>query len=243
MAFGDRSPSSVLEQYGLDHHAVVLGCPSLFINTVPDLGHKIIARMRAPKRIAVAAGHQRWMHLAKIEAGLAALVTRTQGSYVAQAPVEMIYAARNEVDQLNETAFEQCRAYTCPDMSTEEYKNWMSVHATVFFNVPAWMEHYRHFDLVVGTRIHGVMLAVQAGIPALCIVHDSRTLELCQTMKVPHVDFRALAGDINLERLMELAQFDADEFDENRKDLARNYVLFLQNNGLVPSPDLLALAA
>ena len=94
------------------------------------------------------------------------------------------------------------------------------------------MEHYRKFDFVVGPRIHGVILGLQTGIPSLCIVHDSRTLELCQTLKVPYV----MAGDIikgvSLAELWEKTNFNAEEFEENRTILAGKFCRFFENNNI-----------
>jgi hypothetical protein len=87
-----------------------------------------------------------------------------------------------------------------------------------------------------------VALALQAGVPGLCLVHDSRTLELCQTMAIPHVAVAGLAAGTTLEQLRALYLFDADAFDENRRMLARRYVGFLVTNGLQPAEYLHRLA-
>ena len=59
----------------------------------------------------------------------------------------------------------------------------------------------RKFDFVVGPRFHGVMLAMQAGIPGGVIAHDSRTLELCQTMGIPVRDHKEIAENIRHRRI------------------------------------------
>ena len=119
-------------------------------------------------------------------------------------------------------------------MSLEEFARWSERHGNVFFDVSAWMEHYRRFDFVIGTRIHGVMLALQAGIPGVVIAHDSRTLELCETMMVPHVLASEVQNGITREELPGLFKFDAKEFDRNRRALAKRYVEFLESNELSP---------
>ena len=92
----------------------------------------------------------------------------------------------------------------------------------------------RRFDFVVGSRIHGTLIGLQAGVPSLCIVHDSRTLELCQTMKVPHVLAASLGSSMTKAQLLSRFKFDADEFDCNRRALARKYIAFLRLNRLKP---------
>jgi polysaccharide pyruvyl transferase WcaK-like protein len=117
-------------------------------------------------------------------------------------------------------------------MDLDEFTEWTKTYGNVFFNIPSWMEHYRRFDFVVGLRIHGVMLALQAGVPALCIAHDSRTIELCETMKVPFVHAREVIHGIERKNLLKLFNFNPDEFDSNRNNILHSYIDFLKNNKL-----------
>lgn len=222
----------VLEKYGLADKAVVLGCPTLFINPDPQLGQKIAQRIREPKKIAVASGHQRWFHLARIEASLARMVSATHGSYIGQSPLEMVKLTRGEGNELDEKSIKACRDYALPELDVSEFMDWSKRYGNVFFDIPSWMEHYRKFDLVIGARIHGVMLALQAGVPGLCIAHDSRTLELCQTMKVPYVLSKDVSTGISRDSLMDLIKFDPEEFNKNREELAGKYINFLTGNNM-----------
>jgi hypothetical protein len=233
---------AVLDHYGLGEHAVVLGCPSLFLNPAENLGEIIADNIRPFRRIAVAGAHPSWRHLAPIEASLAAIVTATGGSYVGQHALNSIRLTRGEAAQMSAADLQQCRDFICPSMNSEEFIRWSERHGNVFFDIPSWMEHYRRFDFVIGARIHGVMLALQAGIPGVCIVHDSRTLELCQTMMVPYVLARDVSSGIARDQLPGLFKFDAAAFDANRREIAKNYVDFLIANGLLPVPWLKKIA-
>lgn len=235
--------NSVLEHYGLAGQAVVLGCPSLFINPDPELGHQIASRLGPIKRIAVVAGHQTRKHAARVEASLARLASATDGSYVGQSGLEIIRLTRGEAGRMPEEDLRQCRDYICPEMNLEEFVRWTERYGRVFFDVPSWMEHYRRFDLVLGTRIHGVMLALQAGVPGLVVVHDSRTLELCEMMNVPHVLISDVASGIDRENLSEMIKFDPATFDANRQVLADQYVKFLESNELYPASWLKDIAS
>lgn len=224
----------VLEHYGLGDSVVALGCPSLFTNPDPELGRTIAGNVRNIKRVAVPAGHPNWRHLGKIEASLARMVSATGGSYVGQHALEMMQLTRGEARLMDKAKLKACRDYAAPEMDLEEFTRWSERHGNLFFDVPSWMEHYRRFDFVIGVRIHGVMLALQAGLPGVVIAHDSRTLELCQTMMVPHVLAKDVENGITREQLPEMFTFDAEAFDENRRALAKRYVKFLEANELSP---------
>ena len=227
---------SVLERYGLSEKAVVVGCPTLFMNQELKLGKRIALNWnKSPRRIAVTAGHPGWSGLWKLETSLAELLTSAH-DYIVQSPTSMISLGRGIDHKQCDLDLENIRRYVRPDLSIDKFDEWRLNHAICFLSAPAWMEHLRRFDFVVGLRIHGVMLALQMGIPALCIVHDRRTEELCQTMMVPHVHVSLVRNGINKEKLIDLFKFDADAFDENRLILGKRYCNFLQSNKLEMVP-------
>jgi len=95
------------------------------------------------------------------------------------------------------------------------------------------MEHLRRHDFVVGLRIHGAMLAIQAGVPAMCVTHDSRTEELCQTMGIPYVPVeRIMSDNLDVSRVLSAMEFNPDEFDRTRRQLARRYRDVLSGSGI-----------
>ena len=225
----------VLGEYGMDRHSEVIGCPSLFIDRDPALGRRIEGNVRRPRRVAVVAGHYAWAHLRSIEIGLGRLVTETGGTYVGQHGLGMMMFTRGEGARIQKTLLEEIRDNVCPQMELDAFVDWGRRHGSVFFDVESWIEYMRRFDFVVGLRIHGIMVALQAGVPALCIVHDSRTLELCQTMKVPHVRADELGSGTTLDELLARFRFEAEEFDANRRALATRYTELLLNNGVLTS--------
>ncbi|SEJ14317.1 Polysaccharide pyruvyl transferase [Azotobacter beijerinckii] len=230
-----------LERYGLADRTVVLGCPTLFISPEKRLGKTIAARFNEnplPSNVAITAGHQLWTHLSTLENSLVKIASSTGGAYICQSPLEMVMLGRGEASLLSIESRNACRNYIAPYMSDDEFVRWSIRHAHSFFSASAWMEYLRRFDFVIGTRIHGVMLALQVGVPAVCLAHDSRTVELCQTMLVPYVRAQDIASRLTRDTLPSLFNFDPDLFDQNRIKLAKAYVSFLQNNKLIPAPYL-----
>ncbi|SDB74756.1 polysaccharide pyruvyl transferase family protein [Belnapia rosea] len=226
----------VLERYGLADRAIVTGCPSLFLNPNPGLGTKIEQNLKKKfSCVAVAAGHQKWSHLSKIESSLTKIMEETGGSYIVQSPKEMVSLARGEADTLSISDLTECRDYAQPGLTLDEFKHWARRYARAFFNISEWMEYLRSVDFVVGARIHGVMLGLQAGIPSLCIAHDSRTREMCETMGVPFVMASEIANGTSLEDLRSRIKFDGAKFDDLRQVLAARLESFLQQNDITSS--------
>ena len=234
VALRGQFSAEVLARAGFSDLGVPLGCPSLFLNPEPGLGAVLAARQAVrPRHIAVCGGHHQWHHLAWIERRLVALLEACGGPYICQSPLEMVQACRGDWSSLAPEVREEIRAYL--GLADErQADDWFFAHGVAYSSVPEWMSQLRKVDFVVGTRFHGVMLALQVGCPALCIVHDSRTLELCQTMQVPWVIASDLPGEFSLDDLLDAARLDAVAFDDNRRALARRYDRFLRSNGIEP---------
>ena len=84
--------------------------------------------------------------------------------------------------------------------------------------------------LVIGSRIHGVMLAIQAGIPGICIAHDTRIEELCDIMHIPYIHSNELKQGFTLDEIKQRIKFDAESFNKNRVELSKKYYRFFDQN-------------
>lgn len=232
---------SVLDHYGFGDRATVLGCPSLFINPNPNVGKLIERRVGRLKRVAVVAG-QSIPEFGNLERSLINIVTETIGAYIVQHPQDKLLLARGELGSLSKESILKVKKELLPDSSLESFLDWMQAFSISFYNINAWMEYYRNFDLVIGMRIHGVAIALQAGIPGICIVIDSRTLELCEIMKIPYIDARDYTCGLSLKDLQDLVQFDGAAYDRNRAALGQKHISFFKENGLVAPPYLERIA-
>lgn len=236
-----------LARFKLHHKAIPLGCPSHFISSNPELGKQIAVKAERiwqgrADRIAVLAGNREWPHLKKVDAALVGLVEPRKGAFVVQDPLEMFMLARREQHLLGQSAIDGLLAHFFPGKSTHAVDLFLQDHARLYYSAQQWMDDYRNFDFVVGPRIHGVMLALQMGIPGLCIAHDSRTQELCEMMRVPWVAPNEIGSSLTRRDLATLFRFDPDEFDRNRIELAKRHVDFISSNLLAPSEQLRSLA-
>lgn len=239
--------SKQLDKLGLTG-SVVGGCPSYFINRKPGLGQKIHARwsqVGLPRSLSVAAGHQAWMKTREIEHQLISLMMDpiAPGQYVVQSMAEMVKMSRGIFDGIDPHGLKGLHNHTVPHYSFEEFKAWCRNHVRSFYDVPAWMDSLRRYDLAVGTRYHGVALALQAEQMGITITIDSRTRELCENTGVPHVDADRLTTPITRVNLKKLINFDPTAYDLHRSQGASKYLDFLIANRLQPAAFLGGIAA
>jgi len=234
-----------VERCGFGDRAVVVGCPSHFLNPDPSLPALLEDRHRREpiERVAVPAGLPQWAKLAPIERALADIVEATKGIYIAQSEIDMVRLARGEWQAIAPSTFSAMRDYIRPGVSGEAFRLWCKRYATCFADATSWMESMRTFDFVVGPRFHGVMLAIQAGTPGAVIAHDSRTHELCQTMEIPVRMYHDLPAKFSPSDLPGLFPFETAAYARKRAELAARYAGILVAAGVEPSEWLLGLGA
>ena len=214
-----------ITRLGMPDVAVVTGCPSNFINLHGDIADSIAKGFaRRPTRIAVAAGIPYIKQLAEIERNLIEMVSETGGAYIVQHGLEMLQLARNEFANIAPETLSLCHKYMRPHDTIEEFMSWCRKYSYAFYDLPSWMDFLRRFDVVIGTRIHGAMLAIQAGVPAACIAHDSRTMEMCETMGVPVRHYTEINEKITKNNVFDYFSFDPEAYRATRRQLQSAYV-------------------
>lgn len=109
-------------------------------------------------------------------------------------------------------------------------------HGKLYFDVNKWSSEMASYSFALGTRLHGTIMALNSGLPAVLIHHDSRTQELCEFANIPSIP----AGDIELSEnaihdLMSSANFRA--YYDTRKKNYKIYKSFFSQNGLILSEE------
>lgn len=94
----------------------------------------------------------------------------------------------------------------------------------------SWLRHLSGYDYAVGTRLHGNVAALLAGIPATLLAHDSRTWELAKYHELPHASAEAIHSGLSLESLH--ADYDPQPFNAAYPDRFARFVQFLDDNKL-----------
>ena len=122
-----------------------------------------------------------------------------------------------------------------PDLvvNSLEIESYIKRRGRIFFDWDIWQNFLKEerFTLSVGCRFHGNMMSLLAGVPALWIVHDSRTYEMCEAMALPHIDLEQAAKMRSREEFAECCVYD-EKFYRNRDKMQADYEMFLKKNGI-----------
>ena len=101
----------------------------------------------------------------------------------------------------------------------------------IFADVDTWSKFIRTRDVYFGFRIHGCIMAIKNGVPAICIVSDSRTYELCELFKIPYIRVDKLQStDLNFEKIYNEADF--SKLNAEYPILLKRYINYLEKNGI-----------
>ncbi len=221
-----------LQQYGIEN-TVVMGCPSIFLSPRSNLGQIIEPKYQKQiVKLSVASGscppnkiHQ------LVERKLIDLVDSYQGHYICQAPQDLIALSRSRIEEIQQLDYlQKIHSYLMPKVSDSEFVSFARRHFVSFWNVESWLEFLSTCDFSLGKRIHGNIAAIQAETPALVITHDSRTKELCNTMKIPNMAMKEFLKTHDLIDLIEKISFNGTIFDQNRFGLAKIYRSLFEDN-------------
>ncbi|WP_164519579.1 polysaccharide pyruvyl transferase family protein [Nocardioides ferulae] len=99
-----------------------------------------------------------------------------------------------------------------------------------YFEPEVWIDDLAGAALCLGTRIHGTIAGVLAGVPSHLVAHDSRTRELAEHFGIPWSRADRLPAEPDLEALMESSDFAAPARLHPQR--LAGYIAFLDEHGL-----------
>lgn len=226
-------------------NTTVLGCPSVLMNPAPRLGEAIERRIEALDAVASGplAVHAACIkpNVVSVERELVRMAQLSPGScYVVQRPVEMIKAGFGEALAPGEAEYYgRCAEFLGFGREPDRLTDFLRRHLLAPDSIDGWVHHLRRFSAAVNTRIHGTLMSLAAGIPGLCVVHDTRTRELARQLRVPHLEIQDfIAHRHSLRDLFAASGFRGAGFDEGRRAIAARYAEVVSAAGLTPSRHL-----
>lgn len=237
---------NILKRLGLSDSVVPLGCQSNFINMNENLGQEIMNKFINTQKdeyqnnIAITAGAPDKKEYTTLEQSFLKLTTSHNAKYIVQAPSSLLALSLGWKKLISEMELEQVKTSWFPSYSYEEIFSWFYRYSKVYVSVSQWIMDLSKEKIVFGTRIHGVQAALQAGTPAICFCIDSRTKELCEFMKIPHVMARDYKEGVTLDICLKIfSNWDYKAYDERRLFLANKMKDFLESNNIKISNDFL----
>ena len=226
--------AEVLWDHGI-RNARIIGCPTLFRHRDPQLQIDLpsldqVRRVAFTLRREVSATYARDVQLYNSvqRRVILDLATRFDLGISAQGEIEekkiVLGTAEQRADalaDLSKSGWLQGEVDTLDQLYRER----------LFYAdaVSAYDDYVRQFDLVLGYRLHGNLIALSNGIPSVYFTYDSRTAEFADTFKIP-------AFDVFQNEAFELEAFwDQARFERFNQAYARGYRemrTFLAENGI-----------
>ncbi len=216
----------------------ITGCPSL-LGMAPGVLDSLLAARPSLDRLAVNFSNNVRRHalhpeaFAASENALFQRVKNLNSYYVLQneiPEIEVIAASFNDNPQRLENALARIRTAFDIAPDDEAADAMLRARLRVFFSVPSWLRTMETMTASIGSRFHGNIAAMLAGTPALFLVHDMRTKEMCELLRLPRLSLdRAFSGDELLERLLAC---DYGPFAQQLRQMQAEWKLFAHRNGL-----------
>ncbi|TSI12236.1 polysaccharide pyruvyl transferase family protein [Brevibacterium aurantiacum] len=201
-----------------DDQVDVIGCPSVFMYGDPQPIEKTAASLTDDSRIA--------MTISPYVGKLNALVASHTKSYQ-----NLVYVPQNLKD-LNMMVWGEDRATPKSRWNPTHVAHPLYTEDRMRFPLDprTWVDYLTDFDFVFGSRIHGSIAGILAGVPTMLLAHDSRTLELAEYHAIPHLKVTDLSSKTDAKQLYE--QTDYAEYNSRIPEVQRTLAAFLEKNGL-----------
>lgn len=222
-----------LHHYGFDN-ALATGCPSMLLAASkyplslnpPTADDVILHSTRHGFNVTL--DNQRWLYSEAL---------RLNTSILLQSEHPDIYCALGKLYNAEINAkCESILTKVYSGSTFEQIKAYLLAKGFFATSYDKWIERMGGFTFAAGTRIHGSVSALLAGVPSLLLTHDSRTLELAQSLSIPSCPLTDLdmSNELSIDRLLEI-------YDKlpppllNYSQYLSAFVEFFEANGLRPS--------
>lgn len=119
------------------------------------------------------------------------------------------------------------------DLFSRRSVKWMKKGKYRFFTlIDEWKNSLSTMDFFAGARVHGAIIALNSGVPAVVMNSDSRAREMCEYMNIPYYPELRLCR--NVEEILTLCDYDKMNIEYNSK--LQDYISFLKENGFIYQP-------
>lgn len=201
----------------------VIGCPSMFLNC--DRTFAIRKRDIGDRKMKTVTHFTPSGYYRDAISHLLGFAVRECVGYIAQSETHLLY----DEEGADRRAF-FFKYYNNGEFEPQRLDDWMKRHVRWFFDLKTWFAYMKDLDFSVGARFHGNMAALQVGVPALNLVCDSRTRELCEYLNLPYEFLKDFDGRRTARDIYEMTDFTL--FNATYAEKYDAYRAFLERNGL-----------
>jgi len=214
--------ADVLARHGIQN-VDVIGCPSIFLLNDRRFAVHQKAHPVGRPRTAVHCTPQGYHRDAV--AHLLSFAVAHADAYIAQSEPQLLF----DEESAESLAF-FLQYYNDGTYPPEVLGDWLRGHVRWYFDFDSWVDAMGAFDFSLGSRFHGNMAAILAGVPALNLVFDSRTRELCEYLNLPYAFLKDFDGRESPAALYAAADYGV--FNATFAGKYDAYRAFLETNGL-----------
>ncbi len=217
----------------------IVGCPSI-MHFPNDLKHRRISPITKETRVATNYSNNvrrhsfSAEHFADIESLIFKHFLRDNSFYFLQneaAEMEILkHQGEFPTSDTVESAIAQASLQFDVDSDSAAVRHFFSFNMRMFFDVQEWISCLRTMAFSIGSRFHGNIAALMAGIPALFIAHDNRTLELCEFFSLPHLEVNRHYSPLTIEQMID--RVDYNDFFSRLPLVFAHWKTFLARNDL-----------
>ena len=227
-----------LHSIGIDN-VVTTGCPSLYMRISEDAiydpeGEIAILSTRYPIR-------QDFLDIKSLNNGLFKVAAKQDLDIIFQSEREemeyLFYKNKKALFPENiPDGVQQVYGFETP----EQLVDFIDRKGRCFTDLKEWAAYAQTKAGIVGTRLHGTILALNAGCPAVLFAHDSRTTEMITFASLPTAQTPADFENLNPSSLQALIKpDDYGKYVEKRQDNTQIYRDFLDENGVSYNEDVM----
>lgn len=200
--------AEVLHAIGIDN-VTVIGCPSYY-----ETGFD---------RVITKRDYSKYLHFAtsSVNYGLETKSSAIflQDCQVHEADVIKLIAFNEKVQFPKEIADEITLR-----VSHRKYKCYSSINE--------WKNELKKYDLFIGTRVHGAMVALNSGLPVVVMNIDSRAREMCEYLNIPYLPDFIDTSDV--KGIIENSDYEKMNNEYNAK--LNTFISFIEANGFRYKP-------
>jgi hypothetical protein len=230
----------ILAKFGIKN-VIVTGCPSLYLGFQPNAGQKLLdaqARESGPTLVhstRYSARHRAFIDSPSIHRELFRHAFLNGADILLQSEPEeisLLIEASQKPEMDDHMKRLLVELYTANSWDT--LSCYLVQHAKVFFDITGWSSAMTTYGRVIGTRLHATIMALNSGVPAVLVHHDSRTREVSEFAAIPTWNSEtADVGEATFRQHISLSDF--DRYLVTQKENIQTYIDFLTDNKIVPA--------